>query len=119
MDDIWKNDEQPDVKHIDPKDDKRRKGWYNEISVIEDKLGQMYRKLVDAGKVLEWNDNREDVIQIRIHQGPHFRIVDNEEGRKHQDWFERMEARRALLSGYLLHDMDKRGSPLDYKKKKK
>lgn len=119
IDDIWKNGEQPDIKNVDPKDDKKRTSWYHELEMINDKAIATYRKLVDAGKVLEWDADRADVIQIRIFQGPNFRIVDDAEGQKFAKWFNELDERRLQISQYLLKDMDTRGSPLDYKKKPK
>lgn len=118
IDDIWKNGEQPDIRHQNPKDDKKRKGWMHEIGVIQNKAHQALSKLDAEGKTVPWDTDRTDIIRIKIHQSDTFRVVDNDEGQKIADWFNKLEQRRAQLAAYLLLDLDRRGPPHQYKKTK-
>lgn len=118
IDDIWQNGEQPDIQGVNPKDDRKRKGWMHEIDLIKDKCEQLYRKFEEEGKILPWNMDMDEssIIKIKIHQGQNFRVLSNAQGKKISEIFFRLESRRAQLSHFLLTDIQKRGPAVNYRK---
>ena len=125
VEDIWDEIPRPSVFQQDADHDVRRKGWYEQLNIIEKQLENFYEKLGKEGKIAPYQivinmpkkQKERDFISLPIlarDQRTRF-IKNDDEGKKVYKWVVKMQDKQLRLNELLVKDLRDRGPPYKWK----